>query len=178
MEDRLRMLEEAYDFYFNDDKNCKDEMVNELIYMMSYYDFYLNVVSNYNYKSINNEEVNEIFELQKRILDGFKYGISILIEEVDDNNFNQISDMLLNIDRYGYEKFRKYILEINKQATINSSYKKNHLVCVQVGFVFCILMVFFSVYYLGVYMIFGVFCFCYLVFRLHLKCVFILLLIK
>ena len=67
MEDRLRMLEEAYDFYFNDDKNCKDEMVNELIYMMSYYDFYLNVVSNYNYKSINNEEVNEIFELQKRI---------------------------------------------------------------------------------------------------------------
>lgn len=91
MEDKLRMLEEAYDFYFNDDKNCKDEMVNELIYMMSYYDFYLNVVSNYNYKSINNEEVNEIFELQKRILDGFKYGISILMEEVDDINFNQIN---------------------------------------------------------------------------------------
>ena len=91
MEDRLRMLEEAYDFYFNDDKNSKDEMVNELIYMMSYYDFYLNVVSNYNYKSINNEEVNEIFELQKRILDGFKYGISILMEEVDDINFNQIN---------------------------------------------------------------------------------------
>ena len=91
MEDRLRMLEEAYDFYFNDDKNCKDEMVNELIYMMSYYDFYLNVVSNYNYKSINNEEVNEIFELQKRILDGFKYGISVLMEEVDDINFNQIN---------------------------------------------------------------------------------------
>lgn len=91
MEDRLRMLEEAYDFYFNDDKNCKDEIVNELIYMMTYYDFYLNVVSNYNYKSINNEEVNEIFELQKRILDGFKYGISILMEEVDDINFNQIN---------------------------------------------------------------------------------------
>ena len=34
--------------------------------------------------------------------------------------------------------------------------KKNHSVCVSSGFVFCILMVFFSVYYLGVYMIFGV----------------------
>ena len=52
-------------------------MENELIYMMSYYNFYLDVISNYNYRSINNEEVSEIFELQKRILDGFKFGISV-----------------------------------------------------------------------------------------------------
>lgn len=91
MEEKIMLLEEAYNFYFNDDKNCKEDMVNELIYMMSYYDFYLNMVSNYNYRSINNEEVNEIFELQKRILDGFKYGISVLMEELNDTNFNEIN---------------------------------------------------------------------------------------
>lgn len=91
MEDKIKLLEESYQFYFNDDKSCKEEMENELIYMMSYYDFYLDVISNYNYRSINNEEVNEIFELQKRILDGFKFGISILMEELNETNFNEIN---------------------------------------------------------------------------------------
>lgn len=91
MEDKIKLLEESYQFYFNDDKSCKEEMENELIYMMSYYDFYLDVISNYNYRSINNEEVSEIFELQKRILDGFKFGISVLMEELNDVNFNEIN---------------------------------------------------------------------------------------
>ena len=91
MEDKIKLLEESYQFYFNDDKSCKEEMENELIYMMSYYDFYLDVISNYNYRSINNEEVNEIFELQKRILDGFKFGISVLMEELNETNFNEIN---------------------------------------------------------------------------------------
>lgn len=91
MEDKIKLLEESYQFYFNDDKSCKEEMENELIYMMSYYDFYLDVISNYNYRSINNEEVSEIFELQKRILDGFKFGISVLMEELNETNFNEIN---------------------------------------------------------------------------------------
>ena len=91
MEEKIKLLEESYQFYFNDDKSCKEEMENKLIYMMSYYDFYLDVISNYNYRSINNEEVSEIFELQKRILDGFKFGISVLMEELNDVNFNQIN---------------------------------------------------------------------------------------
>ena len=91
MEDKIKLLEESYQFYFNDDKSCKEEMENELIYMMSYYNFYLDVISNYNYRSINNEEVSEIFELQKRILDGFKFGISVLMEELNDVNFNEIN---------------------------------------------------------------------------------------
>lgn len=91
MEDKIKLLEESYQFYFNDDKSCKEEMENELIYMMGYYDFYLDVISNYNYRSINNEEVSEIFELQKRILDGFKFGISVLMEELNETNFNEIN---------------------------------------------------------------------------------------
>lgn len=91
MEDKIKLLEESYQFYFNDDKSCKEEMENELIYMMSYYDFYLDVISNYNYRNINNEEVSEIFELQKRILDGFKFGISVLMEELNETNFNEIN---------------------------------------------------------------------------------------
>ena len=51
----------------------------------------LDVISNYNYRSINNEEVSEIFELQKRILDGFKFGISVLMEELNETNFNEIN---------------------------------------------------------------------------------------
>lgn len=91
MEDKIKLLEESYQFYFNDDKSCKEEMENELIYMMGYYDFYLDVISNYNYRSTNNEEVSEIFELQKRILDGFKFGISVLMEELNETNFNEIN---------------------------------------------------------------------------------------
>ena len=91
MEDKIKLLEESYQFYFNDDKSCKEELENELIYMMGYYDFYLDVISNYNYRSINNEEVSEIFELQKRILDGFKFGISVLMEELNETNFNEIN---------------------------------------------------------------------------------------
>lgn len=91
MEDKIKLLEESYQFYFNGDKSCKEEMENELIYMMSYYNFYLDVISNYNYRSINNEEVSEIFELQKRILDGFKFGISVLMEELNETNFNEIN---------------------------------------------------------------------------------------
>ena len=91
MEDKIKLLEESYQFYFNDDKSCKEEMENDLIYMMGYYDFYLDVISNYNYRSINNEEVSEIFELQKRILDGFKFGISVLMEELNETNFNEIN---------------------------------------------------------------------------------------
>ena len=91
MEDKIKLLEESYQFYFNDDKSCKEEIENELIYMMSYYDFYLDMINSYNYKDINNEEVNEIFELQKRILDGFKFGINVLIKELNDINFNEIN---------------------------------------------------------------------------------------
>jgi hypothetical protein len=92
MNDILKSFDELYDFYI-DDKSCKDEVVNELIYMMSYYDYYLSLISKYNYRSINNEEVGELFELQKRILDGFKYGISVLMEELNDFNYNAVNNL-------------------------------------------------------------------------------------
>ena len=92
MNDKLKSFDELYDFYI-DDKSCKDEVVNELIYMMSYYDYYLSLISEYNYRSINNEVVSELFELQKRILDGFKYEISVLMEELNDFNYNAVNNL-------------------------------------------------------------------------------------
>ena len=71
------------------------------------------------------------------------------------------SDVTLPPPRIIQDRFRVRCWPARENVLYHNTLccKKNHSVCVSSGFVFCILMVFFSVYYLGVYMIFGVYVF-------------------
>ena len=86
-------------------------------------------------KGLNNYPIT-IYEYLMQLYEKGKF--KELFEFSIDYNFNQIADMLLNIERYGYDKFRKYIMEINSKATINSSYNINKEFYDKKGYVYII----------------------------------------
>ncbi len=78
-----------------------DVAESDLIYTLTFEEFYTDACVNY--KGVkcgdtvlplilesNKEKLVELVDLQRRILDGFKYDINVLIEVINDNNYKEV----------------------------------------------------------------------------------------
>ena len=78
-----------------------DDAMSDLIYTSTFGEFYTDTCINYEgvkcgdtvlplMLSLNKHKFEEMVDLQKRIIDGFKYNMNILIEVIDEENYNEI----------------------------------------------------------------------------------------
>ena len=125
----IENLNNEYGIIKNDYKNniySLENAITYLKYLLSfeslYVDKYINfdgIFYNNKFLKFKSEECIDIVDTQKRILDGFKYDINLLLEFVNENNYSEIVELA----NFIFEKLR-----VNMWATEG---KKTNLVSQQ-----------------------------------------------
>lgn len=111
----MENLNNAYYFIKKSNVNSLDEAISYINGLLNYVELYSQKYVNYNgllYKnellSFKSESCVDIVDVQSRILDGFKYDINLLLEFMNESNYNE----LVELAHFIFEK-----LKVNMWAT-------------------------------------------------------------
>ena len=93
----MENLNNAYYFLKKSNVNSLDEAISYINSLLNYVELYSQKYVNYNgllYKnellSFKSESCIDIVDVQSRILDGFKYDINLLLEFMNESNYNEL----------------------------------------------------------------------------------------
>lgn len=137
-----------------DEPLCLDDAKGSLLYTLTFEEFYRETCANYEgvkcgdtrlplVLDSNKKKLEEIVDLQNRILDGFKYDMNVLIEVVNDDNYKGICELAnfllerLKVNMWATEgKKKNLILDENElDKSKQRKYPEDNSLFVEVFFV-------------------------------------------
>lgn len=97
MQKHMNDFNQIYYLLEQDEPLTLEDAKSNLVYILTFEDFYTETCINLDgvkcgneVLALNNEKLEEMIDLQRRILDGFKYDMCVLMDIVNENNFKEI----------------------------------------------------------------------------------------
>lgn len=148
-------MEDFNQIYYLLDQNepmSLDEAKSELVYNLTFEDFYTQTCINYEgvkcgeeflplMLQSNKEKLEEIVDLQRRILDGFKYDMNVLIDVINEDNYKKICELAnflverLKVNMWATEGKKKNLAILENNGKVTRKYPEENSLFVEVFFV-------------------------------------------
>lgn len=148
MQKHMEDFNKIYYLLDQDEPMTLEDAESDLIYDLTFEEFYREVLINLNgvkcgeiILPLSNDKLEEIVDLQSRILDGFKFDMELLMEVVNENNFKEICKLAnflverLKVNMWATEGKKKNLAILENGGQVTSKYPEENSLFVEVYFV-------------------------------------------
>lgn len=144
----MKDLNNMYYLLNQDEPLSLSDAESDLMYILTFEEFYTERCINLNgvifadeILPLQREKLEEIVDLQRRILDGFKYDMEILIEVVNEENYKEICKLAnfilerLKVNMWATEGKKKNLALEEKGYKSTNKYPEDNSLFVEIYFV-------------------------------------------
>lgn len=152
MQKHMEDFNTIYYLLEQDEPLTLEDAESNLAYTLTFEEFYTDTCVNYEGVKCgeeilplmlpsNKEKLEQLVDLQRRILDGFKYDMNILIDVVNEDNFKEICKLAnfllerLKVNMWATEGKKKNLTILENNGKVTRKYPEENSLFVEVFFV-------------------------------------------